>query len=51
LKWKESRNESSTRYALLRNVWMNSEWPCRNQILPLSCITVIRCGCKKEYLQ
>ncbi|KAK2413621.1 EEIG1/EHBP1 protein amino-terminal domain protein [Trifolium repens] len=25
LKWKESRNESSTRYALLRNVWMNSE--------------------------
>lgn len=25
LRWKESRNESSVRYELLRNVWMNSE--------------------------
>lgn len=25
LKWKESHNESSVRYELLRNVWMNSE--------------------------
>jgi len=27
-KWKDSRDESAVRYELLRDVWMNSEWPC-----------------------